>query len=176
MTAGTLIGMLALQLFLILINAFFAATEIAVLQLNAGKLRHMAEEGDKHAPRILKLVENPSSFLSAIQVGITLAGLLASAFAADNFADPLAGWLYESVGFTAFSYTVLRTICIVLITIILSYFTLVLGELVPKQVALHRPYGVAKVTTVVISAIAVLMKPVIKLLSASTKAVLLLFG
>ncbi len=176
MTVGTLFGMLALQLGLILLNAFFAATEIAVLQLSPGKLRHLAEEGDKSAPRILKMVENPSGFLSAIQIGITLAGLLASAFAADNFADPLAGWVSRSIGLAQQHYSLLRTVSIILITLILSYFTLVLGELVPKQLALHKPYAVAKITTRVIAGLAILMKPVIWLLSASTRAVLRLFG
>lgn len=176
LSAGQLIGMIALQLVLIFINAFFASTEIAVLQLSPNKLRRQVEEGDKHAARILKLVEEPSNFLSTIQIGITLAGFLASAFAADNFAGPLVHWVYYTLGFTALTEATLNTIAIIFITIILSYFTLVLGELVPKQIGLHKPYQVAKVTTVVIAGLAVIMKPLIKLLSTSTTGVLRLFG
>ncbi|NLW79944.1 MAG: HlyC/CorC family transporter [Ruminococcaceae bacterium] len=175
-TAGTLIGRLVLQVVLILVNAFFAATELAVMQLNANKLRRLAEEGDKHAPRMLKLVENSSRFLSTIQIGITLAGYLGSAFAADAFAAPLANWVYYGLGFQAWSVSTLSTIALILITIVLSYFTLVLGELVPKQIALHKPYQVARVTAGFISGMAVVMTPVIKLLSVSTKGVLRLLG
>ncbi len=177
MTTGRLIGILVLQVVLIGANAFFAATEIAVLQLSPGKLRRMVEEGeDRAAPRILRLVEHPSNFLSAIQIGITLAGLLASAFAADNFADPLTDWLYNSVGFTALSHGVLRTVIIIIITLVLAYFTLVLGELVPKQLALHKPYQIARVTTGVVAGISVVLRPVIWLLAASSRGVLRLFG
>lgn len=176
MTAGRLIGMIVLQLVLILVNAFLASTEMAVMQLSANKLRKQAEEGDKSAPRILKMVEEPSNFLSAIQVGITFAGYLASAFAADNFAAPLVDWMYYGLGFQSLPLAVLNTLAILLITIILSYFTLVLGELVPKQIALHKPYQVARVTTVVIAGLAVALKPIIRLLSASTTLVLRLLG
>lgn len=176
LTASGLIGMILLQVLLIAINAFFASTELAVMQLSANKLRRQAEEGDKAAPRILSLVENSSGFLSTIQVGITLAGFLASAFAADNFAGPLVRWLYEDLGFTSIARGTLNTIVIVFITLILAYFTLVFGELVPKQVALHKPYQVAKLTTGVISVLAVLMRPLVKLLSASTSGVLRLIG
>lgn len=176
LSPGQIIGMLLLQVVLILINAFFASTELAVMQLNANKLRRQAEEGDKAAPRILKMVENPSNFLSTIQIGITLAGFLASAFAADNFAGPLTAWVVNDLGFTALPAASVNTLIIVLITIVLSYFTLVFGELVPKQVAIHKPYQVAKFTTGAIRGLSVVMRPVIALLSASTKGVLRLFG
>lgn len=176
MNVSTVIWMVLLQLVLIFVNAFFASTELAVMQLSANKLRRQAEEGDKNAARMLKYVEEPSNFLSAIQIGITLAGFLASAFAADNFAAPLVNWIYNGLGFTSLPMATLNTVAIVFITIVLAYFTLVLGELVPKQIALYKPYQVARVTTVVIGGIAVVMKPFIKLLSASTRAVLRLFG
>ncbi|MGD9559959.1 MAG: hemolysin family protein [Oscillospiraceae bacterium] len=176
MTAGTLVGRLILQLVLIFVNAFFAATELAVMQLSANKLRVMADEGDRAAPRMLKLVESPSNFLSTIQIGITLAGYLGSAFAADAFAAPLVNWVYNGLGFTSLSPATLNTITLVLITLVLSFFTLVLGELVPKQIGLFKPYQVARVTTGVIAALAVVMKPAIKLLSATTNGVLRLFG
>ena len=163
---------LLLQVFLILLNGFFAATEIAVISLNATKLRKMAEEGDKSAPRLLKLVEEPSSFLSTIQIAITMAGFLGSAFAAENFSDYIVDWIYNDLAFQNISLASLNAISIVIITIILSYFTLVLGELVPKRIAMQKPLEVARVTSVVVSAISVIMKPVIWLLSVSTNGVL----
>ena len=163
---------LLLQVFLILLNGFFAATEIAVISLNATKLRKMAEEGDKSAPRLLKLVEEPSSFLSTIQIAITMAGFLGSAFAAENFSDYIVDWIYNDLAFQSISLASLNAISIVIITIILSYFTLVLGELVPKRIAMQKPLEVARVTSVVVSAISVIMKPVIWLLSVSTNGVL----
>jgi putative hemolysin len=168
--------MLLLQVALILINAFFAGTELAVMQLNANKLRRQAEEGDKAAVRILPMVEAPSSFLSAIQIGITLAGFLASAFAADNFAGPLTAWITGGLGLTALSPATVNTVIIVLITVALSYFTLVFGELVPKQLAIHNPYRFARLTTGIVRGMAVALRPPIVLLSASTRMVLRLFG
>lgn len=176
MPVSTIIWMLLLQLVLIFINAFFASTELAVMQLSPAKLRRQIEEGDKKAARVLKMVEEPSNFLSTIQIGITLAGFLASAFAADNFAAPLVNWIYNTIGFTALPMATLNTVAILVITLLLAYFTLVLGELVPKQVALFKPYPVAKFTSGVISGLSVVMKPFIKLLSASTTLVLRLFG
>ena len=161
-----------LQVVLIALNAFFAATEIAVISLNAGKLRKMMEEGDKKAGKMLKLVEEPSGFLSTIQIGITLAGFLGSAFAAENFSDPLVSWITQDLGFTAISQNALDTLAVILITIILSYFTLIFGELVPKRIAMQKPMAVAKIACGVIRAIAAVMRPVIWFLSASTNGVL----
>ena len=84
---------LFLQLLLILLNAFFAATEIAFVSLNENKLKYQAEDGDKKAKKMLKMVQEPTGFLSTIQIGITLAGFLGSAFAADSFSDRLVNWL-----------------------------------------------------------------------------------
>ncbi len=176
LTLSSVLIMLSIQLVLIALNAFFASTELAVMQLSANKLRLMAEEGDKAAPRMLKMVESPSGFLSTIQVGITLAGFLASAFAADNFAGPLTAWMYNDLGFTAWGWQALNTVAIITITILLSYFTLVFGELVPKQLALHNPYKLARATTGIISGLSVVLKPLVKLLSVSTSGVLRIFG
>ena len=161
-----------LQVFLIALNAFFAAIEIAVISLNAAKLRKMMEDGDKKAGRMLKMVEEPSGFLSTIQIAITLSGLLGSAFAAENFSDPLVQWITQDLGFTAISTSTLNTLSVVLITIVLSYFTLIFGELVPKRIAMQKPMAVAKIACGVIRAIATVMRPVIWFLSASTNAVL----
>ena len=161
-----------LQLILIFLNAFFAATEIAVISLNGAKLRKEAEEGNKKSARLLKMVEEPSGFLSTIQIGITLAGFLGSAFAADNFSGYLVNWVYDDLGFRGMSQETLNTISVIVITIILSYVTLILGELVPKRIAMQKPYEIAKFTSGVVSAVATVMKPVIIFLSLSTNAVL----
>ena len=161
-----------LQLILIFLNAFFAATEIAVISLNGAKLRKEAEEGNKKSARLLKMVEEPSGFLSTIQIGITLAGFLGSAFAADNFSGYLVNWVYDDLGYRGMSQETLNTISVIVITIILSYVTLILGELVPKRIAMQKPYEIAKFTSGVVSAVATVMKPVIVFLSLSTNAVL----
>ena len=163
---------LLLQVVLILINAFFAATEIAVISLNGTKLEKQIEEGDKTARKLLKLVEEPSGFLSTIQIGITLAGFLGSAFAADSFSDLLTNWVWNDLGFTALPMSVLDTLSLIVITIILSYFTLVFGELVPKRIAMQKPYEVARLSCNVVRGVAFVMKPVISLLSLSTNAIL----
>ena len=161
-----------LQVVLILINAFFAATELAVVSLNSTKLRKLEEDGNKTASRLLKMVEEPSAFLSTIQVAITLAGYLGSAFAAENFSGDLSNWLYYTLGFQALSLKALNTVSIIIITIILSYFTLVFGELVPKRIAMQKPYEVAKLACGVIRGMAFVLRPVIWLLSVSVNAVL----
>ncbi len=167
---------LLLQVVLIVINAFFAATEIAVISLNANKLRKLEEEGDKLAPRLLKMVEEPAGFLSTIQIGITLAGFLASAFAADSFSEYLVRWFCEDLGITVLPISVVDTLSVIFITLILSYFTLVFGELVPKRIAMQKPMEMARFSCRVVSAIEVLARPVIFLLSCSTNGVLRLIG
>lgn len=173
---STIFWQIMLQVCLIFLNAFFAGTEIALLSLNPSKLRKMEEEGDKAAPRLLKLVEEPSGFLSTIQVGITLAGFLGSAFAADNFSGYLVDWIYDGLGFHALPVATLNTIAVILITLILSFFTLVFGELVPKRIAMQKSMQFARIACPVVSAISTVMKPVIWLLSASTNGLLRLLG
>ena len=125
-----------LQIILIALNAVFACAEIAVLSINETKLERMADQGDKRAKRLFRLTREPAKFLATIQVAITLSGFLGSAFAADNFSDPLVDWVIN-LGITVPRAT-LDTIAVVLITLILSYFTLVFGELVPKRVAMKK--------------------------------------
>lgn len=161
---------------LILVNAFFAAAEIAVLSLSETKLRKQAEEGDKKAEKLLKLTQAPDHFLSAIQIAITLAGFLSSAFAADSFSDPLVKWLVEQRGVTALDPAALNNLMVVLITIVLSYFSLVLGELVPKRIAMKKTDAVARFTLGPVSAVAAVFRPIVWLLSKSTNGVLRLFG
>jgi len=164
---------LLLQLILILINGWFAATEVAVLSVNEAKLRHDAEEGDKAAEQLLKLSESPNKFLSTIQVCITLAGFLGSAFAADQFASRLAGAVQ---GFIPLDAASLHSVCVVAITLILSFFTLVFGELVPKRIAMQHPDKMARLALGVLRFCAGVFKPIVWLLSASTNGVLRLIG
>ena len=163
---------LILQVVLIIVNAFFAMTEIAVISLSPNKLKKLVEEGDKKAKKLLRLVEEPNDFLSTIQIAITLSGFLNSAFAADNFAELLANWVYTDLGFQTFSLHALNTLSVIVITVILSYFTLVLGELTPKRIAMQKPLQVGKMACGVITALSKIMKPVIWLLSASTNGLL----
>ena len=176
MASDPIWGNLLLQLALIAVNAFFAATEIAVISLNENKIRRLAEEGDTKAQQLLRLVQAPNGFLSTIQVGITLAGFLGSAFAADNFASRLVSWLVDGLKVTVIPRDTLNTLSVILITLILSYFTLVLGELAPKRIAMQKPEKVARLTCGVISVLARVTKPIILFLSASTNGVLRLMG
>ena len=155
-----------------MLNAYFAATEIAVISLNENILRRQAEDGDKKAARLLKIVETPTRFLSTIQIGITLAGFLGSAFAADNFAGRIRDWAVVKWQLDASAAAAVNTLAVVLITIILSFFTLVLGELVPKRVAMQKAEQVARFTCGVVSGLAAVMRPLIWLLTVSTNGVL----
>lgn len=151
--------------FLILVNAFFSATEIAVISLNDNKIRRKAEEGDKIARQLIKLITEPGSFLATIQVGVTLAGFLSSAFAADRFADRL----YNMIGLDV---PAIKNISVIVVTIILAYFSLVLGELVPKRVAQNNPEKFANRVVGVITALGFILRPFIVLLTFSTNVVL----
>ena len=176
MSDDPLLPKLLLLAVLVAVNAFFAAAEIAVLSLSESKLRKQVEEGDKKAEKLLKLTQTPDHFLSAIQIAITLAGFLSSAFAADSFSDPLVEWLVDDLGVAALSPGTLNGIMVVLITIVLSYFSLVLGELVPKRIAMKKTEAVARFTLGPVCAVAAVFRPVIWLLSKSTNGMLRLFG
>ena len=171
-----IIKQLFLQLILILLNAFFAATEIAVISLNEKKVKAQAEDGDKKAVKMLKMIEEPTRFLSTIQIGITLAGFLGSAFAADNFAGRLSSSIAGKFELTAGQAHAINTVSVILITLILSFFTLVFGELVPKRIAMRNKEKLAERVCGVISFLAVLLKPVIWLLTVSTNGILRLIG
>ena len=166
---------LMVQLVLILINAFFASAETAVVSLNENRIRKQAEDGDKPSLALLKMIESPTRFLSTIQVCITLSGFLASAFAADGFASILANAILAA-GFSLLPAKVLNTVCVVLITLVLSYFMIVLGESVPKRIALQHSEKVARFACKVISFVSRLCKPLVWLLTVSTNGVLRLFG
>ena len=158
---------------LILINAFFAATEIAFISINDAKIEKQAKDGNKKAKKIRKMLKEPSKFLATIQIGITLAGFLSSAFAADAFADDLAPVLNNLINFGLSTW---RSISIILITIILSYFSLVFGELVPKRLAMRKPEKIAFATVGIVRVIYVFTAPFVKLLTASTNGIAKIFG
>ena len=158
---------------LIGLNAFFAASEIAFISLNDNKIEKQAKEGNKKAKQIQKMLESPSKFLATIQIGITLAGFLSSAFASDTFAGMLAPNLNNliPIGIEAW-----ENISIIIITIILSFFTLVFGELVPKRLAMKNYEKIAFGTIGIIRAIAIVTAPFVKFLTLTTNAISKLFG
>ncbi len=169
-----MISQIIVLVILILLNAYFAATEIAFISLNDNKIEKQAKEGNKKAKQIAKMLKNPSKFLATIQIGITLAGFLSSAFASDAFADKLAPVLNNWL--PMISVDVWKGIAIILITIILSFFTLVFGELVPKRLAMKYYEKIAYSTIGVIKAISVFTAPFVKLLTVSTNIVSRIFG
>lgn len=168
-----IIWQILLQLILIFFNAVFACAEIAVLTMNQNKLEKMSQKGDKRAKRLFKLVSQPAGFLATIQVGITFAGFLASAFAADNFSDYLVNWI-KSLG-VKIPVETLDIIAVIVITIILSYFTLVFGELVPKRFAMRASEKLALRISGFISFISKIFAPIVWLLTVSTNGILRLF-
>lgn len=170
----SIVFMILLQALLIGLNAIFACAEIAVLSINDTKLAKLAAQGDKRAVRLARLTSEPARFLATIQVAITLSGFLGSAFAAENFSDGLVNWLI-GLGVTIPRAT-LEAIAVVLITIVLSYFTLIFGELVPKRVAMRKAETLALGISGLISGIAKLFAPIVNLLTASTNGVLRLLG
>ena len=172
---GHLGRQLLIVLLLILVNAFFAAAEIAIISLNDAKVRHEAEDGDKKARKLLKLVDEPTQFLSTIQIAITLAGFLASAFAADTFSDRLVNWLVDVKGWAVDPH-LLNTLSLILITLILSFFTLVLGELVPKRIAMAKAEKVTDLTAGTVLAAGTLFRPFVWLLSVTTNGILRLLN
>ena len=169
-----MISQLLILLILILLNAYFAASEIAFISLNDTKIEKQAKEGNKKAKQIEKMLKNPSKFLATIQIGITLAGFLSSAFASDTFANILAPTLNNI--FPIISIEVFKKISIILITIILSFFTLVFGELVPKRLAMKYYEKIAYSTIGVIRVIAIITAPFVKILTIVTNFISKIFG
>ena len=170
----SIIFMILLQVVLIGFNAIFACAEIAVISMNDTKLAKMAAEGDKRAVRLARLTSQPARFLATIQVTITLSGFLGSAFAAENFSGVLVD-LLVGLG-VPISPDILDSIAVIVITIILSYLTLVFGELVPKQVAMRKAEPLALGMASMLSAIAKIFAPLVSFLTFSTNTVLRLFG
>ena len=163
-----------LQIILIALNAVFACAEIAVISMNDTRLAQLKEQGDRRALRLGRLTSQPARFLATIQVAITLSGFLGSAFAADNFSDKLVDWLME-IG-VPISAATLDTVSVILITLLLSYFTLVFGELVPKRIAMKKAEKLALGMSAMISFISKLFAPIVWILTISTNCILRLFG
>ena len=163
-----------LLVILILLNAFFAAAEIAFISLNDAKIDYQVKEGNKKAIKIHNMLENPSKFLATIQIGITLAGFLSSAFASEAFAKHLASVIYQLV--PSVSLSVWNSVSIVIITIILSYFTLIFGELVPKRVAMKYSEKLAYASVGIIRFVSIVTAPFVKFLTLSTNIVSKIFG
>ena len=175
---GNTILMLLLQVLLIALNAIFACAEIAVISMNDTKLDKLAEQGDKRAKRLKKLTFQPAKFLATIQVAITLSGFLGSAFAADNFAEPLVDWAVKTfdLQITGAARASVNSAAVVVITIILSFFTLIFGELVPKRVAQRKAESLALGMSGLIYFISKLFAPLVFILTASTNGILRLLG
>ena len=163
---------LVLQVILIALNAIFASAEIAVISMNETKLKKLAENGDKRAKRLANLTEQPARFLATIQVAITLAGMLSSAFAAESFATPLAAALAT----TGIPENILKSVCVLIITVILAYFNLVFGELVPKRVAMKKSEALALGLSGLLMTVSRAFAPLVWLLTVSTNAILRIFG
>ena len=169
-----MLSQLIVLVILIFLNAFFAASEIAFISLNDAKVEKQAKEGNKKAGQIEKMLKTPSKFLATIQIGITLAGFLSSAFASDTFAEKLAPMLYQLMPFI--NLGVWKSISIILITIILSFFTLVFGELVPKRLAMKNYEKIAFGAIGVIRVISIVTSPFVKFLTFVTNTISKLFG
>lgn len=169
-----IVWQILLQIILIALNAVFACAEIAVISVSDAKLAQLISQGDKRAMRLARLTSQPARFLATIQVAITLSGFLGSAFAADNFAGILVDGLLR-LGVPVPAQT-LNAVSVVLITLILSYFTLVFGELVPKRLAMKKAEGLALAMSGMISALARVASPIVWVLTASTNLVLRLCG
>lgn len=173
---GSLWLQILLLILLIFCNAFFAASEIAIISLNDNKIRKMAEEGHKKAKLVLKLTADSSNFLATIQIGVTLAGFLTSATAAQSLAEPLARWFVSLVPAMQPNLGTIQGVSVVVITLIMSYFSLVFGELVPKRIAMQKAEALSFAVVGVLRAVAVVTRPFVKLLSVSTNLVVRLFG
>lgn len=166
MSEYTIAELLLFQAVLIFFNAIFACAEIAVISINDNKLKKLAENGDKRAIRLSSLTAQPAKFLATIQVGITLAGFLGSAFAADNFSDRIVSWLL-SLGVTI-SPAKLDVLAVIGITLVLSYITLIWGELVPKRIAMQHAEKIGLLMSSLIYTIAKIFSPIVWFLTVST--------
>ena len=174
--ATGIIWQLVLLFALILVNAFFAMSEIAIISLNDNKIERLSEEGHKKARQVMKLTKNSSNFLSTIQIGVTLAGFLTSASASQSFVTILSEAIKKPSFLSSVSDSFIRGLSVVLITIVTSYFSLVLGELAPKKIAMANP---EKISFRVVGVLLFVQKatiPFVKILSVSTNAVVRLFG
>ena len=173
---GSIIIKIVTLFALIFVNAFFSMSEMAIVTLNDNKIYKMASEGNKKAKQIQKLTENTSSFLSTIQIGVTLAGFLTSATAAQSFAEILASAIAKTAIVEVIPVGIISGFSTVVITLVMSYFSLVLGELVPKKIAMNKPEKMAFMAAPILVFVAKVTKPIVKFLAFSTNGVLRLIG
>ncbi len=169
---GSIIIQIITLFALILVNAFFAMSEMAVVSLNDNKIDKMAEQGHKKAKQIQKLTESTSSFLSTIQIGVTLAGFLTSATAAQSFAGMLTNAIAKTPVVDVIPVGIISGFSTVLITLVMSYFSLVLGELVPKKIAIQNPEKMSFMAAPILVVVAKITKPLVRFLAFSTNSVL----
>ncbi len=173
---GSIIIKIVTLFALIFVNAFFSMSEMAIVTLNDNKIDKMAEQGNKKAKQIKKLTENTSSFLSTIQIGVTLAGFLTSATAAQSFAEMLTNAIGKTAVVNVIPVGIISGFSTVVITLIMSYFSLVLGELVPKKIAMNKPEKMAFMAAPILTFVAKVTKPIVKFLALSTNGVLRVIG
>lgn len=167
-------GQILLQVILIIVNALFACAEIAIISMNDNKIAKMAAAGDKRAIRLSKLTAQPARFLATIQIGITLVNLLGSAFAAQNFSDRLSAAL-KGIGLVI-PTPVLSTLSVIIITLLLTYFTVTLGELVPKRIGMKKAEKLALSLSMLVYVISKIFAPIVWLLTVSANGIMRLFG
>lgn len=175
-STSTLILKTLLMIALILVNGFFSCSEIAVLSLNDKRIDKLAEDGSKKAKKVKKLTSNSSQFLSTIQIGVTLAGFFMSASAAQTYAPIVARAIVNAQPLWQSHYNGIETAAFVVITLFVSYLSLVFGELVPKKIAMAKPEKIATAFAPVLLAVSAIARPFVKLLAASTNGVLRLIG
>ncbi|MBE6803783.1 MAG: HlyC/CorC family transporter [Ruminococcaceae bacterium] len=173
---GSIIIKIVTLFALIFVNAFFSMSEMAIVTLNDNKIDKLAEQGNKKAKQIKKLTENTSSFLSTIQIGVTLAGFLTSATAAQSFAEMLTNAIGKTAVVNVIPVGIISGFSTVVITLIMSYFSLVLGELVPKKIAMNKPEKMAFMAAPILTFVAKVTKPIVKFLALSTNGVLRVIG
>lgn len=173
---GSIILKIVVLFALIFVNAFFSMSEMAIVTLNDNKIDKLAEQGNKKAKQIKKLTENTSSFLSTIQIGVTLAGFLTSATAAQSFAEMLTNAIAKTPVVNVIPVGIISGFSTVVITLIMSYFSLVLGELVPKKIAMNKPEKMAFMAAPILTFVAKVTKPIVKFLALSTNGVLRVIG
>ncbi len=172
MPEGSPFTKIILLFVLIALNALFAMSEIAVISLNDAKLKHQAQSGNKKAKILVRLTAEPSRFLATIQVGVTLSGMLSSAVAADTFTD----YIVRALAGSSIPPNVIRMISIIVITMLLAYINLVLGELVPKRIAMNNPEKISFGVSGILRVTSAIARPFVVLLSASTNGILRLIG
>lgn len=173
---GSIIFQIVILFALIFVNAFFSMSEMAIVTLNDNKIDKMASDGNKKAKQIQKLTESTSSFLSTIQIGVTLAGFLTSATAAQSFAGMLTNAIAKTAIVNVIPLGIISGFSTVVITLVMSYFSLVLGELVPKKIAMNKPEKMAFMAAPILTFVAKITKPIVKFLAFSTNGVLRLIG